>query len=182
MITLTVSGLGPNLTVVPDLTPDSLGEDQFWALPFVQQLPGCCLGYGNWTVLKQVGLNEGDRALLVWCVLQWWLGQSAAGHHPGLLAWHWIGLVYQPNWWCLTAWTWHFMPHPSSVLLPTTTAHKTGWPDLHWSLQLLLGQLCHLKPCLQQLAPAMHEIVVVLLSHLQWKSPVFSENTKSQAG
>ena len=40
-------------------------------------------------------------------------------------------------------------------------------------------QLCHLTPCLPQLAPAMHEMEVVLLSHLQWRSPVFPGNTES---
>ena len=62
-----------------------------------------------------------------------------------------------------------------------TATHRTGGPDLGQSLGLLLGQLCHLKPCLPQLVPAMHEMVVVLLSCLWWRSPVFPNNTKSQA-
>ena len=74
------------------------------------------------------------------------------------------------------------MPCPSSVLLLMTATHRTGLPDPGWSLWLLLGQLCHLKPCLPQLAPAMHEMVVVLLSHLWWRSAVFQNNTESQAG
>ena len=52
-ITLVVSDLSLSLTVVPDLTPDVLGEDQAWALPTIQPLLGCLLvretnlGYGN---------------------------------------------------------------------------------------------------------------------------------------
>ena len=42
----------------------------------------------------------------------------------------------------------------------------------------MLGQLCHLTPCLPQLVPAMYEMEVVLLSHLQWRSFVFPSNTK----
>ena len=38
-ITLVVSGLSPSLAVVPNLTPDVLGEGQVWAPPIVQQLP-----------------------------------------------------------------------------------------------------------------------------------------------
>ena len=186
-ITLSVFSLGPSLTVVPGLAPDVLGEGQVWAPPITQQLLGhllvmeTSLDYKNGMVLKQVGWSEGDQALLVQCVLQWWLGKSTAGHHPGSLVWHQIGLVCQPNWWCLMAWMCHLMPHPNSVLLLTTATHKSGWPNLGQSLWLLLGQLCHLKPCLPQLMPAMHEMVVVLLSHLWWRSPVFPNNNYSQA-
>ena len=74
----------------------------------------------------------------------------------------------------------HPTPHPDSVLL-TTATHSTGWPSLGLLLLLLLGQICHLKPCLPQLVPALHEGVVVLLLHLWWRSPVFPNNTKSQA-
>ena len=127
----------------------------------------------------QVGWNEGDQAPLVQCVLQWWLRQLTTSHHPGLLVWHWVGLVCQPNWWLLTRWMWHPTPCPNSVLFLTIAAHRAGWPNLGQSQQLLL---CHLKPCLQQLAPAMHEVVVVSLFHLQWRLPVFPNNTESQAG
>ena len=72
-------------------------------------------------------------------------------------------------------------PHPSSVLLLMITACRTRLPALGQSLQVLLGQLCLLKPCPPQLAPAMCEVVVVSLCHLQWKLPVFLNNTKSQA-
>ena len=112
------------------------------------------------------GMEQGWPDPLDLIVLQWWFGWSTAGHHPGSLVWHWVGLVCQPNWWCLTAWTWCLVPHPRSVLLLTTGACRTGLPDLGWSLWLLFGQLCHLKPCLPQLAPAMHEMVVVPLSSL----------------
>ena len=68
------------------------------------------------------------------------------------------------------------MPHPNLVLLLTIVAHRTGQsPDLGQSLQHLLGQHCHLKPCLPQLAPAMCEVVVVLLSHLQCRLPCISK-------
>ena len=60
-----------------------------------------------------------------------------------------------------------------------TATHRTGQPDLGQSLWLLLGQHCHLAPCLPQLAPTMHEMGVVLLSHLPGRSPVFPGNTKS---
>ena len=52
-ITLIVSGLGPGLAVVPDLTPGVLVEGQTWASPIVQQLlggwlvVGTSLDYGN---------------------------------------------------------------------------------------------------------------------------------------
>ena len=130
----------------------------------------------------QVEMNEGDQALLVWCVLQWWLGQSTASHCLGLLVCNWVGLVCQLNWWLLTAWTWYLIPCPSSVLLLMIAAHRTGWPNLGCSLWLLLGQLCHIKPCLPQLVPAMCEGVVVSLLQLQWRSPTFPNNTKAQAG
>ena len=73
------------------------------------------------------------------------------------------------------------MPCPDSVLL-TVISHRTGWPDLGLSLQLLLGHLCHLTPCLPQLVPAMCLMEVVLLSHLWWKSPIFPGNIESQGG
>ena len=131
-ITLIISGLCPSLTVVPGLTPDVLGEGQVWAPPIMQQMLGSLLvmemslDYRNWMVLKQVGWNEGAQALLVQYVLQWWLGQSNASHHPGSLVWHWVGLVCQPHWWHLTAWTQHLMPHPRSVLLLMTTTCRAG--------------------------------------------------------
>ena len=59
-------------------------------------------------------------------------------------------------------------------------AHRIGWPDMGQSLQLLLGQHCHLKPCLPQLVLAMHERVEVSLLHLWWRSPVFPNKTKFQ--
>ena len=86
------------------LTPDVLGKDQVWALLFIQPLLGYLLvmeinlGYKNWMVLKQVGLIKNDWAPLVWCVLQWGPGWSVSGHHPGLLSWQWVGLVWQPIW------------------------------------------------------------------------------------
>ena len=39
------------------------------------------------------GIKWGIQALLVQCTLQQWLGQSDADHHPGWLAWHYIGHV-----------------------------------------------------------------------------------------
>ena len=57
--------------------------------------------------------------------------------------------------------------------------HKTGWPCLDQLLWLLSGWICHLDPCLPLLVLAMCEAVVVLLSHLQWKSLVFPNNTES---
>ena len=72
------------------------------------------------------------------------------------------------------------MLHLGLVLLLMTVTHRTGWPDLGLSLWVLLGQLCHLIPCLPQLAPTMHGLKVVLLFHLHWRSPVFPGNTKSQ--
>ena len=186
-ITLVVSGLGPDFAVAPHLTSDVLAEGQAWAPPIIQQLPGgllvmeTSLDYRNWMVLTQVEWNEGDQALLVWYVLQWWLGWSTASHHPDLLVWYWVGLVHQPNWWCLTKWMQCLTPYLSSVLLLMTASHRTEWPNLGQSLWLLLGQLCHLKPCLPQLVPAMHEVVVVSLSHFWWRSLAFPHNTKSQA-
>ena len=67
---------------------------------------------------------------------------------------------------------------PNSVLLMTATC-RTGWLNQGQSLWLLLGQLCHLAPCLLQFAPAMHEMEVVLLSQLLWRSPVFPGSTES---
>ena len=106
-------------------------------------------------------------------------GWLAASYHPGLLVWHWVGLVCQPNWWLLTMWTWCLTPQPSSILLLMTATCRRGWLCLGQSLQLLSGQICHLKPSLLLLAPAMYEVVVVSLSHLWWKSPVFLNNTES---
>ena len=70
--------------------------------------------------------------------------------------------------------------HASPKLSPSPN-HRTGRPNLGQLLQLLLGHLCHLKPCLPQLAPATHEGVVVSLLHLWWRSPVFPNSTESQA-
>ena len=127
----------------------------------------------------QVEWNEGGHAPLVQCVLPWWLEWSTAGHHPGLLVWHWVGLVCLSNWCLLTRWMQHPMPCPNSVLL-MITACRTGWLDLAQSLWLLLGLLCHLEPCLLQLALAMHVVVVVSLFHLQWRLLAFPNNTQSQ--
>ena len=77
---------------------------------------------------------------------------------------------------------WYLAPCPNSVLLLMTITHRTGQPDLGLSLWLLLGQLCHLAPCLPQLVPAMHVMEVVLLSYLWWRSAVFPGNTKSHGG
>ena len=74
----------------------------------------------------------------------------------------------------------HLTPHPDPVLLLMTVIHRTGWPKLGLSLQLLLGQLGHLAPCLPQLAPAMHVMEVVLLFCPWWRSPVFPGNTECQ--
>ena len=38
-----ISNLSLDLLVVPDLTPDVLGEDQVWALSIIQPLLGCVL-------------------------------------------------------------------------------------------------------------------------------------------
>ena len=96
----------------------------------------------------QVEWNEVGQALLVWCVLWWWLGQSTTDHHPGLLVWHWVGLVCQPSQWLLTVWMQHPVPHPGSVLLLTNAICRTEWLCLGQSLLLLSGQIYHLKPCL----------------------------------
>ena len=62
----------------------------------------------------------------------------------------------------------------SSVLFLMIGTCRTWWPYLGLSL-------CHLEPCLPQLVPVMHEGVVVSLLYLWWRSPVFPNNTKSQA-
>ena len=75
---------------------------------------------------------------------------------------------------------WCHMPHQGSVLLLTIATHKHGGPT--WTLLwLLLGRICHLRPCLLQLMPVKHVEVVVLLPHLWSRSPVFPNNTESQA-
>ena len=100
----------------------------------------------------QVEWSEDVQVPLVQCLIQWWLGQPTAGLLPGLPDWCWVGLVYQPNWWLLSVWTQCLMSCPSSVLL-MIAACRTGWPGLGQSLLLLLGQICHLRPYLPQLAP-----------------------------
>ena len=173
--------------VAPDLAYDVLAVAQVWAPPIILQLPGgllvmeMSLDYGNWMVLIQVGWTKGGQALMVQYVFQWWLGQSATDHHPGLLVWHWVELACHHSQCVLIRWMWHHMSHPSSVFLLMITACRRGWPNLGQSIQVLLGQLCHLKPYLPQLVPAMHEVVVVSLCHSQWRLPVFPNNTKSQA-
>ena len=170
-ITLIVPSLDLGLIVAPDLAPGVPVCDQAWEPPIILQLLGGLLfmetnlDYKNWMVLMQVEWNEGDQALLVWCVLWWWLGQSTASHHPGLLVWCWVGLVCQPNWWPQTMWMWHLTPDPSSILLLMIIT-QTGQPYLGQSLQLLSGWICHLEPCLPLLVPATCEVVVVLLCHL----------------
>ena len=71
----------------------------------------------------------------------------------------------------------------SPRLSPSPNNHhpynRTAWPRPE--TRSSVKQLCHLKPCLPWLAPAMHEVVVALLSHLQWRLPVFPNNTNSQA-
>ena len=186
-ITLIAPSLNLGLTVAPSLILGALAWGFIWAPPIIQQLfrgllvTKMGLDYKSWMVLMQVEWSKDIQALLVWCIFWWWLGQSTAGLHPGLLDWHWIGLVCQPNWWLLTAWRWCLMPHPSSVLLLMIATHKTGWPNLGLSLWLLLGWICHLRPCLPQLVPGRHVGVVVSLHHLQSRSPVFPNNTESQA-
>ena len=59
----------------------------------------------NWMVSVQVEWNEGDLAPLVWCALQWWLGQLTACLHLGLQAWHQVVPAYQLRQWLLTGWT-----------------------------------------------------------------------------
>ena len=126
------------------------------ALPLVETGLDCW----SWMVLMQVGWSEDTQVLLVWCIFQWWLGQSTASLHPGLTHWHLEGLVCQPSKELLTRWTRCPLPHPNSVLLMIAT-NRTKWPSLGWSLLLLLGQIYHLGPCLPQLASARHVAVVV---------------------
>ena len=160
-------GLDLSLAVAPNLIPGVLVGGQVWAPPIIQQLLGgllvteMSLDCKNWMVLMQAEWNKDDQALLIWCVLWWWLGQSTADHHQGLPVWHWVGLVCQTSWWLLTVWMWCLAPHPSSVLPLMIAAHRTEQPCLGQSLQLLSGQICYLKPCLPQWVPAMCEEVVV---------------------
>ena len=63
---------------------------------------------------------------------------------------------------------------------PNITTHRTKWPGLGWSLLLLLGQICHLRPCLPLLTPARHVGVVVSFPHPWQRSPVFPSSTESQ--
>ena len=89
---------------------------------------------------------------------------------PSVMAWL---ISHQPQHKC-------DVPHLTQTQsLLITATHRTGWPNLGRSLQLLLGQLCHVTPCLPQLAPARHEMEVVLLSCLLWRPPVFPGNTES---
>ena len=50
---------------------------------------------------------------------------------------------------------WHLAPHQSSVFLMIAT-HETGHLCLGPSLLFLLGQICHLWPCLPKLVPVRH--------------------------
>ena len=131
-ITLIAPSLNLCHAVVPDLTPGVLVSGQVWAPPIIQQLLGgslfieMSLDYKHWMVLMQVEWNEGDQALLVWCVLQWQIECSTTNHYPGLPVWHWVGLVCQPSWWLLTAWIWHLTP-----LLPIEE-NGPGWAS-HYS-------------------------------------------------
>ena len=132
-------------------------------------------------VLTQVEWNEGDQALLVWCILWWWLGWSTASHQPGLL-------VFLLSWACFPtelmapdSWTWCLVPCSISILLLAITIHRKGWHCLGQSLWLLSGLICHLEPCLLWLEPATCERVVVSLLYLWWRSPIFPNNTESQA-
>ena len=187
-VILIAPSLKLGLAVAPNLILGTLGYGLIWAPLIMQQLLGGLLvmetdlDCWSWMVSTQVEWSEDIQALLVWCILQWWLGWSTTGLHPGLPDWHQVGLVCQPNPWLLTVWMQLLMPHPGSVLLLTTTTHKTGWPYLGLSLRLLLGQICHLRPCLPQLVPARHVEMVLLLFHLQSRSPVFRNNNMSQAG
>ena len=69
----------------------------------------------------------------------------------------------------------------NSFLLLMITAQWTEWPGLGLSLPPLSGQICHLVTCPPQAASTRHEEVVVSLPHLWWRSPVFPNNTESQA-
>ena len=186
-ISLITPGLDLSLTVAADLASGVPVGGQVWASPIILQLlrgllfMEMNLGYKRWMVLMQVEWNEDDQALLVCCVLQWWLWQSTTSHHPGLLVWCWVELVCQPNWWLLTMWMWYIMPQPSSILLLMITAHRTGQPCLGWSIWLLSCQIYHLEWCLPLLVPAMCKVEMVSLCHLWWRSLVFPNNTKSQA-
>ena len=44
----------------------------------------------RWNKIKPI------QALLVQCVLQWWLGWLTTCLHLGLWVWHWVVLAYQP--------------------------------------------------------------------------------------
>ena len=172
-IILIAPGLNLGLPVVPSLILGTLAWGHVWASPIIQQLlegllvTETGLDYGSWMVLMQVEWSKGIQALLVWCIFQWWFGQSTASLHPCLPDWHWVGLLCQPSQWLPTMRTLCLAPHPGSVLLMITT-HKTGQPDLGQSLQLLLSWICHLRPCLPQLVPARCVGVVVLF-------PIFSQ-------
>ena len=128
-----------------------------------------------------VELHEGSWAPVVWCVLQWWPGWSTACLHLGLLALHWVVPVYQPIQWLLIMGMWHPLPHISSVLL-MTVIHRREQPILGQSLWLLLAQFFVHEPYLPLLVPAMCEVMVVSLCHLQCRLPVFLNKTRSHAG
>ena len=72
----------------------------------------------------------------------------------------------------------HTLPKVSPSLM--IAACRTGLPGQGLLLLPVLGQICHLRPRLLQLAPARHEGMVVSLPHLWWRSPVFPNNTESQ--
>ena len=182
-ITLIVSDLDPSLAVAPN--------PHYWCTGW-----GPSLGTSHHSAAAMKFAGHGDKSWL-WRLNdvdavgmeQGWPGPLGAVC-PSVMAWvishqpsprltglHWVGLACQASWWLLTTWMWCLTPHPSSVLLLTTTTCRTGWPNLGQSLWLLLGQLCHLEPCLPQLVPSMNEVVVVSLSHVWWRPPVFPNNT-----
>ena len=99
-ITLIISGL--SLGSPQCLTSLLMGwdEGQVWVLPIIQPLLRMfarswrqilvmkiewCWSRWDWTRMT------GPSWFNVY--LQWWLGWSATDHNPGLLAWHWVGLI-----------------------------------------------------------------------------------------
>ena len=93
-LTLIASSLNLSLAVAPDLILGTLSWGHILAPPIMQQLLGGLLvmetglDCRSWMVSTQVEWSEDVQALTVWCILWWWLWQSATSLHPGLPDWH----------------------------------------------------------------------------------------------
>ena len=91
--TLITPGLDLSLAVVPNLILCTLSWGHIWAPPNMQQLSGGLLvmetglDYWSWMVLMQVEWSKDVQALLVQCILWWWLGNQL----PAFTQAYWIG-------------------------------------------------------------------------------------------